>query len=100
MNYCRKERLFYVDQRELTWLTHIKTSNCKHNRKNKNIILNQKKLYNEFLNNPVVKKFDTKLCRLENLENSIQKIKLKRDTLSNINFMKITGWRKRITIKY
>ncbi len=98
MNYCRKERLFYVDQRELTWLTQIKTSSCKHNLKYKNIMLNQKKLYNEFLNNPVIKKFDMKLCRLKSSENSIQKIKLRKDTLSNINFAKISGWRRELLL--
>ena len=65
MNYCSKERLFYVDQRELNWLTHIKTSNCKHNLEISKYNSKSKKLYNEFLNNPVVKKFDMKLCKLK-----------------------------------
>ena len=74
MNYCRKEKLFYVDQRELTWLTQIKTSNYKYNLEYQNIIQIGKKLYNEFLNNPVIKKFDMKLYRLENLENNYKKL--------------------------
>ena len=60
MNYCTKERLFYVNKRELTWLTHIKTANHKHNLEYQSIILKQIKLFNEFLNNPVIKKFDLK----------------------------------------
>ena len=98
MNYCRKENLFYVDQRELAWLTQIKTSNYKYDLEYQNIIQNGIKLYNEFLNKPVIKKFDLKLYFLENLQYKVQKIKLNKDTLSNINFANITNWRKKLLL--
>ena len=98
MNYCRKEKLFYVDKKELTWLTQIKTSNHKHNLEYQHVILNQIKLFYEFLNNPVIKKFDLKLYAFDSLENNLQKIKLKRDTLLNINFANSTSWRKELLL--
>ena len=72
MNYSEKEKLFYVDQKELTWLKQIKASNYNHNLEYQNTILDQIKLYNDFLNYPENKKFAAK-CKKKSI-NFIQLI--------------------------